>query len=60
MAANLVMGKMQMEELNYIVNNHTQEVFYLLVVLIFGSVSIGFLMRNMRRKNRGRRFDDRR
>lgn len=49
-----------MEELNYILNNHTQAVFYLLLVLVFAPVSIGFLMRSVRKKSQRRRFDDQR
>jgi hypothetical protein len=49
-----------MEELNYILNNHTQAVFILILVILFGSASLGFLLRRLRHKNRGRRFEDRR
>ena len=47
-----------MEKLNDILNNHTQAVFILILVILFGSASLRFLLRRLRHKNRGRRFDD--
>jgi|WetSurMetagenome_2_1015567.scaffolds.fasta_scaffold1132632_1 hypothetical protein len=49
-----------MEELTYILNNHTQAVFILILVILFGLISLRFLLRRLRRKKKGRRFDDRR
>jgi hypothetical protein len=49
-----------MDELNDIINNHTQAVFILILVILFGSASIGLLVRRMKRKDKGRRFDDQR
>jgi uncharacterized membrane protein len=48
-----------MEELNYILNNHTEVIFYLILAIVFGSVLVRFLWKRLQRKNRGRRFDDR-
>jgi hypothetical protein len=47
-----------MEEVRFILGNYTQEVFYLLAAIIFGSMFVAFLLRRFRRKKLGRRFDD--
>jgi len=47
-----------MDALNDILNNHTQAVFILILVILFGSAFIGLLLRRMKRKNMRRRFDD--
>jgi hypothetical protein len=48
-----------MEDLNYILNNHTDLVFYSILAVIFGSVLLRLVIRRSRRKNHRRRFDDR-
>ena len=49
-----------MEELNHILNDHTDLVFYAILTILFCLVSLRLFMRRLQRKNRQRRFDDRR
>jgi hypothetical protein len=47
-----------MGELNYILNNRTEVVFFLILAVVFGSLLLRHLLRRLRRKNLGRRYND--
>ena len=48
-----------MEELNFILSNNTQEVFYLILAIIIWALTVIYLFRRLRRIKYGRRFGDR-